>query len=99
MRRNKVSIYRLRKWDRILPHDGEDFKWRSRNQAKACSSLVARQELPDAISPACVGGGSSASGTLPRKQIGDEPLKVPLGNHAASLTYGERGHYARFATW
>jgi tryptophan synthase beta chain len=55
-------------------------------------------ELPDAV-VACVGGGSNAIGIFsgflndPVDLIGVEPLgKGPkLGDHAASLTYGEEG--------
>lgn len=55
-------------------------------------------ELPDAV-VACVGGGSNAAGffsgflTEPVKIYGVEPLGrgTNLGDHAASLTYGEEG--------
>ncbi|MCQ2461688.1 MAG: tryptophan synthase subunit beta [Clostridia bacterium] len=55
-------------------------------------------ELPDAV-VACVGGGSNAAGffsgflTDPVKIYGVEPLGrgTNLGDHAASLTYGEEG--------
>ena len=59
-------------------------------------------ELPDAI-VACVGGGSNAMGLFagflndPVTIYGVEPLGrgTALGDHAASLTYGEEGGYAR----
>lgn len=55
-------------------------------------------ELPDAV-VACVGGGSNAMGIFsgflndPVKIYGIEPLGrgTALGDHAASLTYGEEG--------
>lgn len=55
-------------------------------------------ELPDAL-VACVGGGSNAAGVFagflndPVKIYGVEPLGrgTRLGEHAASLTYGEEG--------
>ena len=55
-------------------------------------------ELPDAV-VACVGGGSNAMGIFsgfldePVKIYGVEPLGrgIKLGDHAASITYGEEG--------
>lgn len=55
-------------------------------------------ELPDTVM-ACVGGGSNAAGMFagfladPVEIIGVEPLgrSTKLGDHAASLTYGEEG--------
>ncbi|NLL62766.1 MAG: tryptophan synthase subunit beta [Ruminococcaceae bacterium] len=55
-------------------------------------------ELPDAV-VACVGGGSNSAGMFagflddPVKLYGVEPLGrgTTLGDHAASLTYGEEG--------